>query len=483
MSATTPSPGPDHRPVLVTGATGYVGGRLVPELLRRGRRVRVLTRSAERLRGQAWADEVEVVEGDATSAADLRAGLGGVAVAYYLLHSMDDDGDFVARDRAMAQTFAAAAEEAGVGRIVYLGGLHPEGELSDHLASRVEVGEIFLASSVPAAVVQAGVVLGDGSASFDMLRHLTERLPAVVAPRWLRSRIQPIAVADVVDRLAAAAELGPEHDRTFDVGGPEVLTYADMMRRYAKVAGLRPRLILTLPVLTPGLASHWVGLVTPVSPGVARPLVGSLVHDAVVTERDLEALAGPPEGGPTGFDDAVRQATRGIDSGRWARRLRRTAAAVGAAAVVGSVAADPGSAWYRSLDLPPWQPPRWAFPVVWTALYVDLALVSALVGADLQETGRGGEGRRHRRALGVNLVLNAAWTAIFFRGHRVPGLRRVVLPVATAEAAALSASSWDLVGRSAAAGRAKGVALAPYASWCSFAVLLSAEIWRRNRRR
>ncbi|NYG37353.1 tryptophan-rich sensory protein [Janibacter alkaliphilus] len=468
--------------VLVTGATGYVGGRLVPELLERGWRVRVLTRRAARLDGISWARDVDVVEGDATSADDLRRALDGVDAAYYLLHSMDAEGSFVERDRAMATAFADAAAEGSVSRIVYLGGLHPPGEdLSPHLASRVEVGEILLASGVPTAVIQAGVVLGDGSASFDMLRHLTERLPAFVAPRWLRNRIQPIGVDDVLDRLVAAAELAPEHNRTFDVGGPEVLTYAEMMQRYATVTGLRRRLILTLPVLTPGLASHWVGLVTPVPAGVAKPLVGSLVHDAVVHERDLDDLVGPPEGGPTGYDEAIRRATAQLEPRRWSRRLRWTLAVVGGAAVVGSLATDPGSRWYRGLDLPPWQPPTIAFPVVWTTLYATTAIASTAVSAELEEDGRGRQAAGYRRALVVNMVLNAGWSALFFRGHQVPGLRQVVLPAATAEAATLAASSWDLTRRAAAAGRGKGATLGAYAAWCTFAVALTAEIWRRNR--
>ncbi|MEO7071288.1 MAG: NAD(P)H-binding protein, partial [Nostocoides sp.] len=322
---------------LVTGATGYVGGLLVPELLERGWSVRVLSRRRSAVRDQPWGDRVEVVEGDATDGQDVRAALAGVEVAYYLMHSMDGAGDFVERDKAMAHTFAEAATSAGVGRIVYLSGLHPPGSLSPHLASRVEVGRILLESGVPTAVLQAGVVLGDGSASFDMLRHLTERLPAFVAPKWLRNRIQPIAAHDVVHYLAEAAGLDPRLNRTFDIGGPEVLTYAEMMRGYARVTGLGRLFIATLPVLTPGLASHWVGLVTPVRSAIAKPLVGSLIHDAVCHEQDLAGLVPAPSGGPTSFEDAIRRATRDIDPMAWRRRLGQAAGTVGAAAVVGSL--------------------------------------------------------------------------------------------------------------------------------------------------
>ena len=298
---------------LVTGATGYIGGLLVPRLLDDGWTVRVLTRSSERLSGRDWIDRVEVVEGDATSESDLRRALSGTDVAYYLLHSMDGGGDLARRDRELAEGFAAAASETGVQRIVYLGGLHPEGaDLSEHLASRVEVGQILLDGPVPAAVLQAAVVLGNGSVSFDMLRYLTERLPVMVAPQWLRNRIQPIAIDDALHYLVGAASLPAEVDRAFDIGGPEVLTYEQMIQRFAAVTGLRRRVVLTLPVLTPWLASHWVGLITPVDAAVAKPLVGSLVHEVVRREHDLDELVGLPAQGLVGFDEAVRRAMRGV---------------------------------------------------------------------------------------------------------------------------------------------------------------------------
>lgn len=295
--------------VLVTGVTGYLGSRLVVPLLEEGYRVRVLTRSADRLGGMPWSDQVEVAEGDAGDPDFARTALRGIDVAYYLLHSMDGDGDFEQRDLELAQTFAAAAEDENVSRIVYLGGLHPTGEeLSEHLESRVEVGQVFLDSTVPAAVLQAAILIGSASASFEMMRHLTDRLPAMITPRWVNSKIQPIAIDDALHYLVGAASLPAEVNRTFDIGGPDVLTYLQMMQQYASVAGRHQRLIFVMPFLTPGLASHWIGLVTPVPTGVAKPLIGSLVHDVVCQETDLLERLGPPEGGPTPYKEAVRRA-------------------------------------------------------------------------------------------------------------------------------------------------------------------------------
>lgn len=323
---------PDSRGrVLVTGASGYVGGLLVATLLDEGWTVRVLTRHRDSVADRDWAEQVEVSEGSANKAGDLRNALADVNVAYYLIHSMDGQGDFAARDRQMAELFGRTARECGVGRIVYLGGMHPDGELSPHLASRVEVGEILMGSGVPTAVLQAAVVLGDGSASFDMLRYLTSRLPAMVAPKWLHNRIQPIAVDDVMHYLAAAASLPADLNRTFDIGGPDVLTYGEMMQGFARVMGLRKRVIFTVPVLTPKLASHWIGLVTPVDTGVAKPLVDSLVHEVVCQERDLEALVGQPSGGVTSYSDAVEKAMAGVGPDPWLRNVSLGAAGVGAA--------------------------------------------------------------------------------------------------------------------------------------------------------
>jgi uncharacterized protein YbjT (DUF2867 family) len=308
--------------VLVTGATGYVGGRLVPALLEEGHTVRCVTRDVGRLRDVPWRTRVEVVKGDVVNFDDVLRALDGVEVAYYLVHSLATGRDFEARDRKAATTFAAAASAARVKRIVYLGGLSPrDTALSPHLRSRTEVGEVFLAGDVPTVVLCAAVILGSGSASFEMLRYLTERLPAMVTPRWVRNRIQPIAIRDVIRYLAAWASLPGEVNRSFDIGGPEVLTYIEMMQRYARVAGLRRRLIIPVPVLSPSLSSHWVNFVTPVPSAIARPLVESLRYEVICGEHDIaQWVADPPEG-LTGFDQAVQfalaRAAESVVPTRW----------------------------------------------------------------------------------------------------------------------------------------------------------------------
>lgn len=295
--------------VLVLGGTGYVGGRLIPRLLAGGYRVRVLVRSRERIMGMPWAHRVGICEGDASAAEDLRAACVGVDSLYYLVHSMTVGKDFAAVDRAIARAVAEAAEEANIRRIIYLGGLHPGNvKLSAHLSSRVEVAKILLSASVPTIVLQAGVIIGSGSASFEMVRHLTEVLPYMPAPKWVRNFIQPIAIRDVLYYLLAAIRIEEELNREFDIGGTDVLRYGQMMNAYALEAGLPQRHIAALPVLTPRLASHWVGLVTPVPRQIARPLVESLQHDCVMHEHDIDQWISPPAPGLTKYREAVRLA-------------------------------------------------------------------------------------------------------------------------------------------------------------------------------
>jgi uncharacterized protein YbjT (DUF2867 family) len=271
-----------------------------------------MARHPESLRDRPWAGEVEPVRADASDVDSLVEAMDGVDVAYYLIHALGSV-DFERIDRENATNFGTAASKAGVGRIVYLGGLAPDDEeLSAHLRSREEVGETLLASGVPTAVLRAAVILGSGSASFEMLRYLTERLPAMVTPRWVDSRIQPIAIRDVLRYLVGCADLPAEVSRGFDIGGPDVLTYRQMMQGYARVAGLRRRIIVPVPVLTPTLSSHWVGLITPVPNSVARPLVDSLRNTVVATEHDIAQYVPDPPEGLLGFDGAVELALQRI---------------------------------------------------------------------------------------------------------------------------------------------------------------------------
>ncbi len=478
------------RTAFVTGATGYIGGQLVEELASRGWAVKALTRSRRKAEGQLWshriaegsepgAGQVAVLEADLSDAAGLAEAMRGADAAWFLVHSMAGGSDFAREDREMAQAFAEAAETAGVRRIVYLGGLHPEEKdtaaLSDHLASRVEVGEILLGSSVPTAALQAGVVVGNGSESFTMLRHLSERLPGAVGPSWISNEITPISIRDVLFFLRAAADLPPETSRTFDIGSPDTMPYSQMLRVYAQECLSVPRIAGTAPVLTQGIAAWGIAFMTPVNRRMTEPLIGSLVHDTVVKERDLEGLVGTPDGGLQSLREAIRLAVEGVDTGRWMRTVRRVGGAVALTALAGSLLTDPDSRWYRSLRKPAWQPPGLAFPVVWTALYADIALVSALVIADAQEEGDDDAARLYATRLAGNLVLNAAWSGLFFRARR-PWL-------AVGGAALLAVSSADLVRLAARSAPERGVILAPYAGWTAFATVLSGAIARLNRRR
>ncbi|MDI2098858.1 SDR family oxidoreductase [Ruicaihuangia caeni] len=300
---------------MVTGATGYVGGRLVPRLLEDGFRVRVYTRSPDKLRDVEWYPDVEVVRGSLPATTELDEAMRGVFVAYYLVHSMTARGDFGGEELRAAVSFARAAESASVSRIVYLGGLHPEHRpLSRHLASRAAVGQVFLESAVPAAVLQAGTIIGSGSASFEIIRHLTEVLPYMPAPKWVRNFVQPIAIRDVLHYLSKAADLPPDVNREFDIGGPDVLRYGQLMNGYAVQAGLPQRPIAALPVLTPWLASQWINLVTPVPRDLAVPIVESLQHSCVVRNHDVDGFIAPPPGGLLSYRESVRLALARIDA-------------------------------------------------------------------------------------------------------------------------------------------------------------------------
>jgi uncharacterized protein YbjT (DUF2867 family) len=312
--------------ILITGATGYVGGRLVPRLLATGRQIRCLARDPVRLSGRPWAAAVETVQGDMMEPDSLRAALRGVDIAYYLIHSMQAEADFRRKDREAAARFALAAQRAGVRRIIYLGGLgDPEAELSQHLRSRLETGEALRSAGVPVTEFRAAVIVGSGSLSFEMIRSLTERLPAMICPRWVFTRTQPIAISNVLDYLVGALRVPESAGQILEIGGTDVLTYGQMMQGYARARGLR-RLLIPVPVLTPRLSSYWLHLVTPVEAGVGRHLVESLRNEVVV--RNPIALRLFPDIERIDYDAAVRLALADLEAGRietaWSDALMTT---------------------------------------------------------------------------------------------------------------------------------------------------------------
>jgi uncharacterized protein YbjT (DUF2867 family) len=278
-----------RRHILVTGASGYVGGRLVRALAARGERLRCLARRPASLAGRFGA-EVELVRGDVLAADSLAPALSGIDTAFYLVHSMGADGDFEEDDRRAARNFAAAARAAGVRRIVYLGGLGDErADLSPHLRSRHEVGRLLADSGVPVLELRASIVLGAGSLSFEMIRALVERLPVMITPRWVGVEAQPIGIDDLVAYLVQALDVPLPESRIVEIGGPERVSYGGLMREYARQRGLR-RALIRVPVLTPRLSGLWLGLVTPLYARVGRKLVESIVHPTVVRSRSAREL-------------------------------------------------------------------------------------------------------------------------------------------------------------------------------------------------
>ncbi len=307
--------GPQRRLILLTGATGYIGGRLLHALEARGERVRCLSRRPEYLSARVGPG-TEVVHGDVSSPESLRAALEEVETAYYLVHSMGSGGSFAKADREAASAFGSAARAADVRRIVYLGGLG-EGELSEHLASRQEVGGILRGSGVPTIEFRSSIVIGSGSASFEMLRALVERLPLMVTPRWVKSRTQPIAIEDVVAYLLEALDYEPDGGEVLEIGGADVCSYLDLMHEYAEQRGLR-REMVPVALLTPRLSSLWLHLVTPVYAGVGRELVDSLRNETVVKDpRALEVFPVRPRSSAEAIARALANEDREIAETRW----------------------------------------------------------------------------------------------------------------------------------------------------------------------
>jgi uncharacterized protein YbjT (DUF2867 family) len=316
----------NERLVLVTGATGYIGGRLAPRLLQAGYRVRCLVRDPGRLQGRPWLDQVELVTGDVLHAETLPAAMAGVFAAYYLVHSMASGPGFDERDLTAARQFGLAAAAAGVARIIYLGGLgDPEADLSQHLRSRQQTGDALREAGVPVTEFRAGVIVGSGSLSFELIRYLIERLPMMICPRWLYTCIQPIGIRNVLEYLIAALYTPESSGEIIEIGGADVLTYRDMMLGYAQARGLKRRLI-PVPILTPRLSSYWVHLVTPIPATIAQPLIEGLRNEVVV--RDDKASRIFPKIKPFDYQAAVELALARLDSGEvetmWSDALMTT---------------------------------------------------------------------------------------------------------------------------------------------------------------
>ncbi|MEJ2709930.1 MAG: SDR family oxidoreductase [Anaerolineales bacterium] len=298
--------------VLVTGATGYIGGRLVPRLLEEGYAVRVLVRDASRLQGREWRNQVQIFEGDVLNPESIFPALQGAHTAYYLIHSMMGGRDFHQRDIEAAQNFAVQARRADLRRIVYLGGLgDPQADLSKHLRSRQETADALRSSGVPVTEFRAGIVVGAGSISFEMIRYLAERVPVMISPRWVYTRIQPISIQNVLDYLAGALELIGDADHILEIGGPEVMTYEDMLRGYSEERGLK-RWIVPVPFLTPRLSSYWVHWVTPIPAVIARPLIEGLRNEVIV--RDETARRVFPNIRLIPYQQAVRMTLNSLEA-------------------------------------------------------------------------------------------------------------------------------------------------------------------------
>lgn len=294
------------RKILVTGATGYVGGRIIPRLLEKGYDVRVFVRDANRLTGRDWLDDVEVFEGDVLEKETLAPALAGVWGAYYLIHSMSNHDNFHERDIKAAKNFATAAHDKNVERIIYLGGLgDADTDLSEHLRSRQLTGKALSECGVPVTEFRASILVGSGSVSFEMIRSLTERLPVMVSPKWVYTKTQPIAIRDALSYLADALETPESAGKIIEIGGENVLSYRDMMMTYADLRGLK-RWIIPVPVLTPYLSSHWVQFITPIPNKIARPLIEGLRNEATAdTQLAIELF---PHIEPLPYDMAVELA-------------------------------------------------------------------------------------------------------------------------------------------------------------------------------
>lgn len=309
--------------ILVTGATGYIGGRLVGSLLESNYAVRVMVRDPDRIQGRLWLNQVEVIQGDVFKPQSLIEAMQGITATYYLIHSMSSSEDFQQRDLVAANNFGNAAKECGVERIIYLGGLgDPDSNLSEHLKSRQDTGHNLAKAGVPVTEFRAAVIVGSGSISFEMIRYLTERIPVMICPRWVFTRVQPIAIDDILSYLTSALEAPDSSGKVIEIGGADVITYGDMMMGYAKERGLK-RILVPVPVLTPSLSSYWVHWMTPVPASITRPLILGLRNEVIVRENSAEEMF--PNISPVDYASAVRSALKSLDMGevetRWTDAL------------------------------------------------------------------------------------------------------------------------------------------------------------------
>lgn len=313
----------DRKLILVTGATGYVGGRLVPALLDSGFRVRILVRDKDRIQGRSWQGSVEVFEGDVLQPETLLPAMEGVHAAYYMIHSMMDSPDFHQRDLTAARNFGKAAKDSNVQRIIYLGGLgESEADLSQHLRSRHQTGDALRESGVPVTEFRAAIIVGSGSVSFEMIRYLTERLPVMICPQWVYTKVQPIGIRNVLDYLVLALDTPESIGKIIEIGGEDVLTYGEMMQQYAVVRGLK-RWLLPVPVLTPRLSSHWVHWITPIPKEIAQPLIDGLRNEVIIRNEIASNIF--PQIEPMDYKDAVKLALDRLEAGqiesRWSDAL------------------------------------------------------------------------------------------------------------------------------------------------------------------
>jgi len=451
--------------ILLTGATGYVGSHLLTALIARNTTVRCLSRRIEALPS---AVRDTAVQGDVLEKETLSRAMRGVESAYYLLHAMSQDGDFAEVDRRSAQLFGAAAREAKVRRIVYLGGLGHGAELSEHLSSRQEVGQILRESGVPVVEFRASVIIGAGSISFEIARTLVEKLPIMVTPRWVRTPAQPIAIEDVVAYLLEALDVKLSNGGIFEIGGADRVSYGGIMEEIARQYRIH-RCMLPIPVLTPQISSLWLSLVVPRHARVGKLLIDGVRNETTVSD-DLAQRTFTVR--PMGISEAVRRAIAGhkpeppaLTGGPAVLALLACLCICYGTAGLGTFLSFDGiTAWYPALDKPAWTPPSWLFGPIWTVLYM-------LMGIAAWRVWRRDGMREARLALGVfaiHLVFNAAWSGIFF-GLRNPGLAFVEI-----------IGLWLLIVLSTllfyARDRWAAGLMLPYLGWVSFAMALNGAI-------